>query len=64
MYSLVIVDDEIEQLEGLRDYYPWGKVGFEVTGSFSSIKMALDYLKKNHVDVVLTDILFSIGNRF
>ena len=47
MYSLVIVDDEIEQLEGLRDYYPWGKVGFEVTGSFSSIKMALDYLKKN-----------------
>ena len=64
MYLLVIVDDEIEQLEGLRDYYPWGKVGFEVTGSFSSIKMALDYLKKNHVDVVLTDILFPSGTGF
>lgn len=64
MYSLVIVDDEMEQLEGLRDFIPWGKEGFEVVGTFSSIRTALDFLRSRHVDVVLTDIMFPSGTGF
>lgn len=56
MYSLVVIDDEIELLEGLQNHFPWERYGFKVQQSFSSGKKALEWLKENAVDVVLTDI--------
>lgn len=56
MYSLVIIDDETELLEGLSKYFPWEKIGFTVEQSFSDCRSALTYCKSHSVDVVLTDI--------
>lgn len=56
MYSLIIIDDEKELLEGLSQYFPWESLGFVVSGAFSDAKNALSYCRSNPVDVVLTDI--------
>lgn len=56
MYSLVIVDDETELLEGLSHYFPWESIGFAVTGSFIDGRTALRFCTHNTPDVVLTDI--------
>lgn len=56
MYSLVIVDDEKELLEGLSQYFPWGKLGFTVSGAFSNARSALQWCQDNPTDVLLTDI--------
>jgi len=56
MYKLILVDDEIEIRNGLKNYFPWQDIGFEVIGTFGNGKQALDFLMHNHVDVVLTDI--------
>ena len=56
MYRLIIVEDEEELLENLSGYFPWQKLGFEVSASFQNAKAALRYLEDNQVDVLLTDI--------
>ncbi|MGH0054264.1 MAG: response regulator transcription factor [Sphaerochaetaceae bacterium] len=56
MYTLVIVDDESELLEGLTNYFPWESTGFTVVGSFSDARNALSFCKTHHIDVLLTDI--------
>ena len=60
MYKLILVDDEIEIISGLKNYFPWHDIGFEVIGTFSNGKQALNFLAKNTVDVVLTDIKMPI----
>ncbi|MGG1518079.1 response regulator [Paenibacillus oryzisoli] len=56
MYRLIIVDDEEEIREGLRDLIDWPDLGFEVVSMFRDGKDAIRYLQEHEVDVVLTDI--------
>ncbi|MFA7119291.1 MAG: helix-turn-helix domain-containing protein [Sphaerochaetaceae bacterium] len=56
MYSLVIVDDEEELLNGLSRNFPWEKLGFFVAGSFSNARDALGFFNTSSSDVLLTDI--------
>lgn len=56
MYRLIIVDDEKIIRKGIRDYIDWKSMNFEVVETFEDGKEALDYIRKNPVDVVLTDI--------
>ncbi len=56
MYKLVIVDDEIKILDGIAELFPWENIGFQVVGKFTGAMAALDYIRKNEVHVVLTDI--------
>ncbi len=56
MYSLIIIDDEKKILDGIAEIFPWNNIGFEVKEKFTVAAKALDYLKVNNVDVVLTDI--------
>lgn len=56
MYELLIVDDEEISRDSLAKYFPWEKNGFHVTAAVSNGKQALDYIEKNPVQVVLTDI--------
>ncbi len=56
MYTLVIVDDETELLEGLTHYFPWESIGFSVIGSFTDARSALAFCKDHHPDVLLSDI--------
>jgi two-component system, response regulator YesN len=56
MYDLVIIDDEAIMLEGLTEFIKWSQLGFNVKRTFSSGELAIEYLKTERVDVVLTDI--------
>ncbi len=56
MYTLVIVDDEKELLEGLQNYFPWESVGFSVIGAFTDGRSALAFCRNEKPDVLLTDI--------
>lgn len=64
MYSLIIIDDEKEILDGLTNFYPWKQIGFEVIGSFSYATAALDFCKNTMPDVVLTDIRLPFKSGF
>ncbi len=64
MYSLIIIDDEKEILDGLSNFYPWKQIGFEVIGSFSYATAALDFCERIMPDVVLTDIRLPFKSGF
>ncbi|MGP4042479.1 response regulator transcription factor [Gracilibacillus sp. D59] len=56
MYKILLVDDEIEIRSGLKNYFPWNNLGFEVIHDCENGRKALAYLDENQVDVILTDI--------
>jgi two-component system response regulator YesN len=56
LYSFVIVDDEPEIREGIRDTIPWEQLGFTFKGAFANGKEALEYIELNPPDVLITDI--------
>lgn len=56
MYDLIIVEDEDEVRNGLMEFFPWEKFGFHAVAAFDNGRAALEYCRKNKVDVVLTDI--------
>ena len=56
MYSLIIVDDETDTHELLK-YYIEDVIGqFVVSGCFKNGREAIEFLEKNKVDIVITDI--------
>ncbi len=59
MFKLVIVEDEDNIRHSLECFIPWGKMGFQVVATFSDGSDALEYLKDNPCDAVMTDILMS-----
>ncbi len=56
MYKLIFVDDEAIVRDGISSCIPWGRNGFELVGLFEHGIQALDYMKDNSVDVVISDI--------
>ena len=56
MYKLIIVDDEKAIRNGIKNYFDWASMNFEVTALFEDGKEALAYLEQEEVNVVLTDI--------
>lgn len=56
MYTLIIVDDDELIRKGLEKVIQWEQMGFSVKRTFRSAVEALEYLKDNPVDVILTDI--------
>lgn len=55
-YSLIIVDDEPAIRQGLVQYVDWDDLGFKVRGAMEDGREAMEALKTDPVDVVLTDI--------
>lgn len=56
MYNLILIDDEILTLNMLKNYINWSDYDFNLVGCFSSALAALEYVKKNPVHAVITDI--------
>lgn len=56
MFTLVIIDDEPEILNGLSNLVNWSELGFEILSLFSDGQKCLDWLQVNDVDVILTDL--------
>ncbi len=56
MYRVLLVDDEILVREAISENIHWGELGYELAGSCQNGKEAIEFLEKEPVDVVLTDI--------
>lgn len=56
MYRLLVADDEKKLLSGLCDFYPWKELGFQIVARAGNGQEVLEYLSRNPVDVVFTDI--------
>ncbi len=56
MYRLVIVDDEEKIVEGIANLFPWNQIGFEIVGKFQAAKDVVEYVRKEKVDVVMSDV--------
>ena len=55
MYRVVVVDDEKTISEGIAALFPWNSIGYEAV-PFTDPRVALDYIKREGTDVVLSDI--------
>ncbi|UOQ86867.1 response regulator transcription factor [Gracilibacillus salinarum] len=56
MYKMMIIDDESEIRIGLKNYFPWNQIGFDVVKDCVDGKVALNYLDQHDIDVILSDI--------
>lgn len=56
MLRVLLVDDEPFILQGLAVIIDWNKEGFEVVGKASNGLEALEFLRKEKVDLVIADI--------
>ena len=56
MYKALLVDDEYMILEGLKQIIPWNKLGFEVVKTAKRALEALEYIKENEIDLLITDV--------
>jgi len=56
MYSVVIVDDEQYDLEGLVQFIPWSELNMNIVGGFCDAFSAFEYIKDNKIDILVTDI--------
>lgn len=57
MYKAIIIDDEEIVRTGLRDHFDWELHGVTVVEVFPDCAKAYDYLRKNPVDLVVTDVV-------
>lgn len=56
MMTVLIVDDERIAREGLRDLIDWSSLGLCVGFCATNGEQALEWMRKNQVDIVITDI--------
>ena len=56
MQKILIVDDEYIVRLGLKTIVDWAGFGYAVAGEAANGKEAFDFLQRNPVDVILTDI--------
>lgn len=56
LYKVVLVDDDNLVTKFMEKMIPWEERGFKVMTSFQDSEKALEYLKNNPYDVLITDI--------
>lgn len=56
MYSFIFVDDETVIRDKILRLIDWESFGFTCVGSFSNGRTALEFLKTNPVDLMISDI--------
>ncbi|QGQ44961.1 response regulator transcription factor [Metabacillus sediminilitoris] len=56
MYKIILVDDDYLVLEFLTHMIPWAELGFSVVGSYQNGTQALEHIKTEMPDVIITDI--------
>jgi len=58
--KVILVEDEIEVLEGLKNVIDWESFGFSIVGTARNGNAALNLVKKYSPDVIITDITMPI----
>lgn len=57
MYRILLVDDEILVRDAIRENIDWKSLDCELVGNCQNGQEAAEFVKRNQVDIVLTDIL-------
>ena len=57
MYKAIIVDDEDLVRQGLKKHFDWSSHNIEIVADFSDGQKAFQFVKDNHIDLILTDVL-------
>lgn len=60
MYSILLVDDEILELETLRDFVDWQSMGIKVIGTARNGRSALEKARELKPDIIITDVRMPI----
>lgn len=55
-YKIIVIDDEIISADGIAQLLQLSKLSVEVTAVFYSSVNALNYIKQNPVDLIVTDL--------
>ncbi|WP_331872309.1 response regulator [Cohnella abietis] len=53
---MLLADDEILDLEGMRKFIPWRELGLEVVGAVNNGFAACEVIDKQQIDILVTDI--------
>jgi len=56
MYKVLLADDEMLDLEGIRKFIPWSELGMEVAASVTNGLAALEVLSREPIDILVTDV--------
>jgi len=56
MYKVLLADDEILDLEGMRTFIPWHDLGLEVVGAVNSGFEACAVIEREQIDILVTDV--------
>ena len=57
MLRILFVDDQRVELEGLRQLLNWEELGLEWAGGVTDGREALTIMRREHVDIVVTDVI-------
>lgn len=53
---MIIVDDDVQIREGMRDGIDWADIGIDSVDCFGNVQEALEDMKMRRADIVITDI--------
>lgn len=56
MYKVLLADDEILDLEGMKQFIPWSDLGVEVVAAVSNGFSACEVLEQQEIDILVTDV--------
>ncbi|GAA0382156.1 response regulator [Paenibacillus motobuensis] len=56
MYKVLLADDEILDLEGMKQFIPWSDLGLEVVAAVSNGFSACEVLEQQEIDILVTDV--------
>ncbi|EGG33870.1 response regulator, partial [Paenibacillus sp. HGF5] len=56
MYKVLLADDEILDLEGMKSFIPWEDLGMKVIDSVNNGFAACEVLEREKVDILVTDV--------
>ncbi|QMV43514.1 response regulator [Cohnella cholangitidis] len=56
MYKVLLADDEVLDLEGMRKFIPWQEMGLEVVEAVNNGFAACEVIEREHIDILVTDI--------
>lgn len=56
MYKVLLADDEMLDLEGMKQFIPWSKLGLKVVDAVSNGFAACEVIEHQPVDILVTDI--------
>lgn len=56
MYKVLLADDEILDLEGMKQFIPWESLGMSVVAGVNNGFAACELLENQHIDILVTDI--------